>query len=149
MPPRKNTNTGTMLVCSSFWLWTALGLRRSKWYAGVCIPMTRMHTIVLLTTNNSWIDAVTIIEVARERRGFLAQNRRDASSGLFRKDDVIINCILGPWDYSSGCNLIFHERFDFLWSRFSDEVFGAPWVRSLRKIKMTLYPKTSVNRGIS
>ena len=51
---------------------------------------------------------------------------------LVSEDDILL-CMLGPWDYSSGCN------FDFCWSRFSGEVW---WVRSLRKNRVNLYRRT-------
>ena len=59
------------------------------------------------------------------------QNRQNAD--LVSKNDSFVN--LGPWDYSSGCNLIFAEVN--VWVRY-----GAPQVRILRKIRVNLYIRT-------
>ena len=70
--------------------------------------------------------------------GFLKPKSSETQS-CFQKR---LFCILGRWDYPSGCNLILAE----VSFRVRD---GAPQVRSLRKFKVNLYRRTPPLPGLS
>ena len=60
-----------------------------------------------------------------DRRASSTQNRRNVN--VVSKNDVFV--YLGPWDFSSGSNLIFAEVICRM-------IYGPPQVRSLGKIKV-------------
>ena len=105
----------------------------SLWISRVIGLQVHKKGFPLITRSlRSTIEVAHFRYFVSETRGSSTRDRRNANLVSVNKWRY---CILGPWDYSPRCNLVFAEVS--FWVRY-----GAPKVRSLSKFRVNLYHRT-------